>query len=201
MVVVEPIEPRGLRADAARNRAAVVAAATEAFAEAGRGVDVREIAQRAGVGVGTVYRHFPTKADLLQTVLREQYLSWARAAVLAADAEADPWQALVGFVEDALDRQARDVAVCEDLAALAARPDPRCLTELRPLIDRLVARGHRAGCLRPHVTSADVVLLLVALGHAAQAAGPGRGQARRLVELTLYGIAGPAAGRDGDRSV
>jgi AcrR family transcriptional regulator len=180
---------RAPRADAARNRTAIVAAAAAAFAESGHAVDVREIAGRAGVGVGTLYRHFRTKDELLQTVLREEYLTWAGAAARAAEADADAWAALVGFLEDALRRQARHAAICEHLAT-AGTADSRCASDLVPIIDGLVARCHAQGRLAPDVTADDITLLLVTLGHAVRIAGPGdRRPWHRLLDLALLGIA------------
>ncbi len=190
---------RPLRADAARNRTAIVTAATDAFAEAGHAVDVREIASRAGVGVGTLYRHFPTKGELLQTVLREEFLAWARAAAQAAEAEPDPWAALQVFLEDALRRQARHAAICEHLATAMTAPDSQCTSELLPVIEGLVVRGHAQGRLAPDVTARDITLLLVSLGYAVRAAGPDDTSSwLRLLALTLRGIdvsGRPPAGR------
>lgn len=189
-----PGPSRPVRADAARNRAAIVAAATAAFAEAGHAVDVREIAARAGVGMGTLYRHFPTKDELLQTVLREEFLTWARAAAEAAETHEDPWAALVGFLDDALQRQARHAAMCEHLATAMTAPDPRCTSELLPVIDGLVARCHAHRRLAPDVTAGDITLLLASLGHAVRVAGPDEPQRwRRLLTLAVRGIAAPSA--------
>lgn len=167
-------------------------AATLAFAEVGHAVDVREIASRAGVGVGTLYRHFPTKAELLQTVLREEFLAWARAATQAAATDEDSWAALERFLTDALQRQARHAAVCEHLATAMTSPDSRCTSELLPVIDGLVARCHLEGRLAPDVTARDITLLLVSVGYAVRAAGSDDTQLwRRLLGVTLRGIAAP----------
>ncbi len=191
---IQPAPSRPVRSDAARNRTAIVAAATAAFAATGHAVDVREIAARAGVGMGTLYRHFPTKDELLQTVLREEFLTWARAAAQAAEAQEDPWAALVGFLDDAVQRQAGHAAVCEHLATAMTTPDPRCTSELLPVIDGLVARCHAHGRLADDVTADDITLLLVSLGHAVRVAGPDEADRwRRLLALTARGIAAPTA--------
>ena len=78
------------RADAERNRAAIAEAAGAVFAEQGSAVDVREIARRSGVGMGTLYRHFPTKDELLATVLEEMLTSWLTTAHQTAAVTEDP---------------------------------------------------------------------------------------------------------------
>lgn len=182
--------PRRVRSDATRNRAAIVAAATTAFAETGHAVNVRQIAERAGVGIGTVYRHFPTKHDLLDTIVHEQFRSWAHTAAVTADTHADPWDALVGFLDDALTRQACQLAVCERLTATFTEPDARWVTELLPIIDELVSRCHHQGRLAAGVDAHDIAVLLVGLGHAARITEPQHPRRRRrLLQLTLHGIA------------
>ena len=117
----------GRRADAERNRAAIIEAAGEVFAGCGGGVDVREIARRSGVGMGTLYRHFSTKDELLATVLEQQFNAWGLTdAHQQAVANQDPWQALVGFFEQLLDNQAGNRAVVENYAATGG-PSAACV--------------------------------------------------------------------------
>lgn len=184
---------RPVRADALRNRKAIIDAAAAIFAERGHGVDVREIARCAGVGMGTLYRHFPTKDALLDTVLIEDFAAWARSAREAAACQSDPWLALAAFCEDALVRQSCHRAVLERFAtdtdtgvgaAVAA-----CQRDLHPVIDRLVDRCHQAGVLRGGVSGQDISLLLIALGRVAQSSSPQSPQPwRRLLRITLDGL-------------
>src|SRR5262245_23983686 len=88
---------RPLRADAARNRARVLDAARTAFAEAGLDVGVEEIARRAGVGKGTLYRRFPTKAALVRAIF-EDILEEIDRIVAEADAQTDPWRAFTQYM-------------------------------------------------------------------------------------------------------
>lgn len=179
------------RADAVRNRAAILEAASAAFAEQGSGVDVREIARCAGVGMGTLYRHFATKEVLLQTVLHEHFAEWTRTALQTAEG-ADPATALRAFLADALERQAAHRALVEQFAEAwgTAEGVAACSRELHPLIDDLVARCHRVGALRPGVTGEDVALLLIGLGRVAQLAGEQDRPLlwRRALQVALDGL-------------
>jgi AcrR family transcriptional regulator len=147
-----PAPRPGRRADAERNRAAIIAAAGEVFAECGGGVDVREIARRSGVGMGTLYRHFPTKDALLATVLEQQFNAWLTDAYRQAVATPDPWQALAGFFEQLFDDQAGNRAVVESYAATGG-PSSDCIQRCLAIIDELRTRCADAGVLRPGVTT------------------------------------------------
>lgn len=179
---------RGIRADAARNRASILAAATEILAEHGGAVDVREIARRSGVGMGTLYRHFPTKDELLNTVLREEFVALADCATAEATC-ADPWQALTGFFERALQYQAGHRAAAECLAGTWSHPAAPCSAQLRPAIDRLLARAHAAGAVRRGVTGDDLALMLASLGQCVQMTERCRpGMWRRQLSICLDGL-------------
>lgn len=194
-------EGRPLRSDAARNRVAIVDAAAEVFATRGADVDVREIARRAGVGMGTLYRHFATKGELLDTVLQHDFAKWTLAASAQAAAEGDPAKALWGFLYDALARQAQHRALVERCAnswtadSRTSAPEiAACQQELHPVIDGILARCHAAGALRPGVSGEDISLLLVALGQIALLAGKGHPERwQRLLQIAFDGL---QAGRD-----
>ena len=148
---------RPLRADAARNREKVLQAARDAFAESGYGVPLDEIATRAGVGPGTVYRHFPTKEALFEAVVT------ARVQDLVADARArgdaaDPGAAFFGF----LARVAAESAAKRDL------PDAISITgslreDLYAALDLLLQRAQQAGAVRPDVRTPDLIVLFKGL--------------------------------------
>lgn len=179
---------RGRRADAERNRAAIMEAAGAVFAEQGGTVDVREIARRSGVGMGTLYRHFPTKDDLLSTVLETQFTAWLTDAHQRATATEDPWQALTGFFEQMLTTQAHNRAVVESYAANGG-PTSSCAQRCYSFIDELRTRCMNAGLLRPDVTTADLVLLSGSLSQAVLTTGDSHpGQWRRLLRISLDGI-------------
>ncbi|OXM51313.1 TetR/AcrR family transcriptional regulator [Amycolatopsis alba] len=169
MAVAEPESTRrrrAPRADALRNQEAIVEAATEVLAEQGTAVDVREIARRSGVGMGTLYRHFPKKEDLIRTVLRQDFSRWAESARQAAIGAEDPWAALTDFYEQALAGYARHRVIVENFALTWSDPDLEGIRQLRLVIEEL--RAGATDLLRAGVTTEDLLLLLVSLGHAVQ---------------------------------
>lgn len=161
-----------VRSDAARNRRSITAAASEVFALYGEKADVREIASRAGVGMGTLYRHFATKEELLETVLELDFIEWTHAAREAAEAEPDPARALSCFLRDALHRQGRHRALSERFAATKEQPldSAACRQNLYPIMEELVARCKRAGVIRSDATGQDIATLLTGLGAIARLA-------------------------------
>lgn len=161
-----------------------------AFAEHGHQVDVREIARSAGVGMGTLYRHFPTKDELLDTVLHEDFLAWIDTARRCAADHDDPWEALTAFMEGALAFHTCRRALLECFAD--ARDTPTvigCRQELLPVIEEILARCHTAGLLRAGINGADIALLLASLGRIVQltdSAGPETW--RRHLRISLDGL-------------
>ncbi|MGE2730758.1 TetR/AcrR family transcriptional regulator [Mycolicibacterium vaccae] len=153
-----------LRADAARNRELLLAAAEEEFAERGPAASVADIARRAGVAKGTVFRHFPTKEDLIASIVCAHTEALTAAARQLADA-ADPGAALLDFLTVAADHRQR-----HDLTFLrsASESDPRVTearSDLQVALGILVERAHDAGALRRDVTMMDVFLLMCAPVH------------------------------------
>jgi AcrR family transcriptional regulator len=155
---------RPLRADAARNRALLLAAAEDEFAERGLAASVADIARRAGVAKGTVFRHFATKEDLVASVVREHLAALAAVARELGGAP-DAGAALFDFLMHAADgRRQRDLTFLQTVS----EDDPQVQgvrDELHAAIGALVDRAVAAGALRPDVTEADVFLLLCAPVH------------------------------------
>ncbi|MGE2737636.1 TetR/AcrR family transcriptional regulator [Mycolicibacterium vaccae] len=153
-----------LRADAARNRDLLLAAAEEEFAERGPAASVADIARRAGVAKGTVFRHFPTKEDLIASIVCSHTEALTAAARRLADA-ADPGAALLDFLTVAADhRQRHDLTFLQS----ASESDPRVTearSDLQAALGILVERAHDAGALRRDVTMMDVFLLMCAPVH------------------------------------
>ena len=145
---------RPLRADAARNRERVLHAARQAFAESGYGVPLDEIAARAGVGPGTVYRHFPAKEALFEAVVTARVTDLVQDARARADA-ADPGEAFFGF----LTRLAAESAAKRDLPdAISIAGSLR--EDLFAALDLLLRRAQRAGAVRAEVRTSDLIVLL-----------------------------------------
>ncbi|MFF5084982.1 TetR/AcrR family transcriptional regulator [Actinoplanes sp. NPDC000266] len=155
---------RPLRADAARNRASLLAAATEEFAAHGLDASVADIARRAGIGKGTVFRHFPTKDDLLAAVVLDRIDDLAALAQRLTTAT-DPGAALLEFMEAAAGRQQQlDLSFLRESGEVNAR-----LTGARErlfaAIIALVARAQETGAVRPDIDGMDVILLMCAPNH------------------------------------
>ncbi len=156
--------PRHLRADAARNRRALLAAAADEFAERGLDASIADIARRAGVGKGTVFRHFPTKDDLLAAVVVDRIDALTAVGEQLLDA-ADPGAALLEFLTVAArQRQQRDLSFLQGASELPAEVTA-ARTRMFQTVHRLVDRAREHGAVRADVTGADVVLLMCAPGH------------------------------------
>lgn len=155
--------PRRLRADAARNRSRVLKVAYETFAEEGLAVPVDEIARRAGVGAGTVYRHFPTKEALFAAIAADRMGQLVDAAGALADAD-DAGEAFFGFLFDVVRAGRRDQGLVDALAGSGfdlAAVVPDAEREFLGALGGLLERAQRAGAVRPDVTVREVKTLLV----------------------------------------
>jgi AcrR family transcriptional regulator len=155
------ISQRPLRRDAQRNRDLIVAAARDAFAAEGLGVPVEDIARRAGVGMGTLYRRFPSKEDLIDAVLADAFEQYAEAAEQAVAAE-DAWDGFCGFLECALALHAENRGL-KDLTATREHGRARTTAirvRVRPALNRLIERAQEQGALRADFALEDIPLLL-----------------------------------------
>ncbi|WP_328392787.1 TetR/AcrR family transcriptional regulator [Nocardia sp. NBC_00416] len=152
------------RADAVRNRAKVLAAAAEIFAAEGVAVSTEQVARAAGVGVGTVFRHFPTKEDLLRAVLEAHFDSLVADAEKTAAAD-DPGEAVFAFLRRAVE-QSRVKTVYADaglgLDALAEAGRSR----FREAVTDLLVRAQRAGAVRADLTTTQLLAVLAGAVHA-----------------------------------
>ncbi|MFC2305918.1 TetR family transcriptional regulator [Actinomyces naeslundii] len=186
------------RADAVRNRASILEAARRLVAEQGTEVAMGEIARAAGVAVGTLYRHFPNKTDLLAAVVNEYVEAladdaqdaWARVEAGGSDAA----QELLGFLERALEMISRSHAaktVARALGAEVEYVEPE--TRATEALGRLIEEGRASGRLRSDLTVSDLYILMVFY--------PGDGSPevrRRWLELIHPGLLGHG-GKDGPR--
>jgi AcrR family transcriptional regulator len=159
------------RADAVRNYERVLEAAAELLAEKGAEAAVPEIAARAGVGKGTVYRCFPTKEHLISAVIGER-LRWFADAATAAAEEPDAWEAFVELLCDSAERQAVDCTFAAGLTHESTLPEvAEARTAMNAAIDALMARAQAEGRMREGVTSHDLKVLFAGTAQMLRAEG------------------------------
>ena len=176
---------RPQRADARRNHEKLVATAREVFAREGTSAPLETIAEQAGVGIGTLYRHFPTRQALLEAVYIDEVEALARAA--SELAELPPWEALSQWLHQYVGFAATKRALNE--ALLEEAPDSDVLGSCRTAIlsagTGLLDRAQRAGAVRPDADVVDVVRLVggISLVPATDAE-----QKQRMLELALDGL-------------
>jgi AcrR family transcriptional regulator len=182
-----------LRADATRNRAAIVEAAREVFADRGLDAPLDDIAQRAGAGSATLYRRFPTRSDLIAAVFAER-MAEHLAAVQAGLDDPDPWNGFASYVRTAAAMQTRDRGIA-DLVTMdvPSAPEIERLRSEAGLV-RLVERARAAGVLRADFTTQDVVVVLMAnAGLVERAHGIVTEASDRLIHVMLDGFRSTAA--------
>jgi AcrR family transcriptional regulator len=159
------------RADAVRNSGRVLAAAAEVLAEKGAEAGVPEIAARAGVGKGTVYRCFPTKEHLVSAVIGER-LRWFAGQARAAAEQPDTWEAFVALLCDSAERQAGDCTFSSGLTNASELPEvAQARAEMLEALDALIARAQAEGSMRPGVNSRDVKVLFAGMAQMLRADG------------------------------
>jgi len=182
---------RPLRADARRNRDRILEAAALTFAEDGAGAQMDAIAVRAGVGVGTLYRHFPTKQVLLGEMVRRKFALMVEHARAALEQEGEPFAVFAGLLRANAETMAADAATRDALmhqgqevwdAAAAER------AELLVLVAPLVERAKRAGTLRADFEHADIPVLMCGVSATMGSGGPPGGDWRRHLEIVLDGL-------------
>jgi AcrR family transcriptional regulator len=204
--VVEAPE-RVLRADARRNRAAVIEAAKKLFADQGVDAQMPDIAKAAKVGVGTVYRHFPTKDDLIEALVEARFERIAeRGQAALEEAKDDPWKAFCDYMQFSVELQANDRALSQ---VMASQPEiMRAYAESSGVLEQsaqLLALAQRSGDLRKDAEVWDVPMIICGLGHVTQAARAGQmapGMSwERFLAIVLDGLRAPGSGKLPDRVV
>jgi AcrR family transcriptional regulator len=182
--------PNRLRADAERNRVALVTAAREIFGEHGLDASLDEIARRAGVGNATLYRRFPTRRDLVAEVFAGQMTGYVQLAEVALR-ESDPWAAFAGYLTRLFELQAADRGLSELLVSTSFDDDERLAT-LRTAAQQgateVIERAKAAGVLRADFTRLDVSILMRANAGVVQRSPDPNAWKRQLV-LLLDGLA------------
>jgi AcrR family transcriptional regulator len=188
-------QARQLRADAARNRLLLLDAAAAAFAEQGTGVPIAEVARRAGMGKGTVFRHFPTKEHLIAAIVCDRLDELSAAGTALLDV-ADPAAALFEFMWLGAELQARDRSVGEAASgAIGGDPGIQAASgRLARAAEALTERARRHGGIRDDITGQDVIQLVCgAYQAAAPLARTAPGLWRRYLAVIIDGLR-PAKG-------
>ncbi len=170
-------EERLQRSDARRNRERILDAGRKAFAETGRGVQMDDIARLAGVGVGTVYRHFPTKEDLVLELVRETVQASIEAAREALTRD-DAWEAVEWLVREHAAKMVRSRGLRDAMSMIDfSEENPWHTDEARTQADAVLARARDAGAIRADITVDDWQALMCGLSAAIASGADGHRQA------------------------
>ncbi|MET7669175.1 TetR/AcrR family transcriptional regulator [Micromonospora luteifusca] len=187
--VPEVFAQRPKRADARRNYDALIAAARDAFAENGAAASLEDVARRAGVGIGTLYRNFPTRRHLFEAVYVEEVRALSRSAEDLA--ELPPWDALVAWLHRFVAYVATKRALAEQLLH-DSEIFTSCRTEIYAAGEPLMSRAQAAGVVRDDIGFDDVVRLISGL---TMAQFPSPEQRDRVLGVALDGLRPAAANR------
>jgi AcrR family transcriptional regulator len=185
--VAKLAEAPPMRADARRSHERLLAAATEAFAEKGAEAPLEDIAKRAGVGIGTLYRHFPSRLDLQEAVYRNQVSAVCAQGEELADAPS-PGEAFAGWLRVLASYLVTKRGLASALIAAKGRDSEvisLCSQIIRSTAERLLQRAQEAGAVRADLTAADVMMLVHGVVVATERTPE---QADRLLSLTLDGL-------------
>jgi AcrR family transcriptional regulator len=188
---------RPKRADALRNYEKVLAAAREAFAEGGESTALEEIARRAGVGIGTLYRHFPTRQALVEALYLDEVEEVCRSAAQLDDAE--PWEALNRWFDRFIAYIATKQALASELLNYLDKDASLfkdCRAQLFAAGDPLLKRAQDAGVVRPDVDIAQVIQMVIGISKTPTSEP---GQVEHLVRIALDGLRYRPDGADSTR--
>lgn len=178
------------RADARRNRERILAAADRVFATTGPAASTDLVARTAGVGIGTVFRHFPTKEALLEAVFVDRIRRLAEEAESLSTAD-DPGETFFGFLRQVVDGSTSKHAFVDALAQAGVRVDVAATPagqRLRQAVGGLLSRAQRAGAVRADIGAADVIPVLVGAARALEFAGQDQSVRARALTVILDGL-------------
>jgi AcrR family transcriptional regulator len=183
---VTGLAQRPKRADARRNYEKLLTAAADAFAENGTAASLEDIARRADVGIGTLYRHFPTRQDLLEAVYVDEVEEISRKANDLVDLE--PWEALVTWLRQFVRYAATKRALADEMMNTMDAEAPvfvSCRTAITAAGDLLLERAQQAGVVRPDTNFTDVGRMVAGIA-SIRTADPG--QIDRILDVALDGL-------------
>ena len=185
---------RTLRSDARRNRERLVGSARELFAAHGVDVPVEDITHHAGLGMGTLYRHFPTKEELVDAVLEDAFAEVVQAAEHAA-AEEDAWAGFTSFLERVFEQHASNRGLKDVLATRGHGLRREAMrARIRPLVRRMIERAQEQGTLRRDFAAEDMPLLFWTTDRVIEETAPDAPDYwRRYLGLLLDGLRTEAA--------
>lgn len=182
--------PRALRSDAVKNRERILAAAEATFASEGLGVPIDTVAQRAGVGVGTLYRHFPTKEALFEAIVMTRLEALLDEARTAATADA-PGPALFTFLRHFASQASAKHDLFDAMGAAGFDIKSQCaetLDEMKRAVDVLIGRARAAGAVRPDISAAEAIGLVVGACQASQHSGYDDATSQRMLDVICDGM-------------
>jgi AcrR family transcriptional regulator len=189
MSTTEAGDVRQLRADARRNRERILKAAAEVFGEQGAEAQMDDVARRAGVGVGTVYRHFPNKDVLMGELVREKFAGLTELAAAALEQD-DAWEAFCGLLQSCAGRMAENVALQDALSRTGAAweyAEPARL-ELEAVTGKLIERAQREGKMRKDFRAGELPMLMGGICAGMSSAYSQSCDWRRHLEIVLDGL-------------
>ncbi|AJE82345.1 MULTISPECIES: TetR/AcrR family transcriptional regulator [Streptomyces] len=182
---------RPMRADARRNYTRLLDAARAAFAEHGTEASLEDIARRAGLGIGTLYRHFPTRNDLLEAVFHESVVGLQEQARALLDSPA-PGEALMDWLrataQHATTYQGLAGSLMTTMLDDAASSPSDCHTRMLSAGEALLVRAQESKAVRPDVEIGELLSLVNGLAWAARRSPAGQDRTHRMLELALWGL-------------
>jgi AcrR family transcriptional regulator len=191
---MDKLAPRPLRADARRNRERVISAAAVVFAEHGHDAQMDDVAKRAGVGVGTVYRHFPTKEALIEALAVDRFEKILAAGKAALERD-DPWQALTEALWAGAELTASDRSFTEivgEMQGPMALPE-ELQREMNDTYGELIRRAQASGDLRPDMVLDDIPMVMCGIGLGARKTHSCPDAWRRHVSIVIDGLRASSA--------
>jgi AcrR family transcriptional regulator len=188
------LAPRPLRADARRNRERVLVAAQVVFGEHGREAQMDDVARRAGVGVGTVYRHFPTKEALIEALAVDRF-ERILAVGKAALERTDPWEAFVEALWSGAELTASDRSFTEIVGEIQGpMPLPaELLKDMNDTFGELIRRAQACGMLRPDLVIDDIPMFMCGIGLGARKTHSCPDAWRRHISIVIDGLRASSA--------
>lgn len=174
-----------LRADARKNRERILAAAEQVFLELGAGASLEDVAKRAGVGIGTLYRRFPTRESLWAATSSARFLSFAETT--RARTESEPGRALRAYLEELVEHTKIYRGLATSLGTVLQSGTPGCHATSRLGMD-LLSNAQKAGVARRDVSFDDLLCFVTAISLVAEREGSAKSRIAHLVSLFLDGI-------------